>query len=298
MKMISIIIPVKNDKKIERTIKILKSIPKPEKIEIVVVDASGGNLDFIKKKFPTVKWVNFINKTKKKYTFTEQINLGLKSASGDLIAFIDADCIPHKKWLIELARPIRKEGEDYVTGLVKPLEENSIHEGVWKKIDKKIYRDETGSANSLFRKKIIKEVGYFDESFEAGSDVDFSWRVINKGYKIRYNPKAIIFDHWGNLRQEIKRAGKYSEARVKLYRKHPDRLNNLTKDNKDLFTLYAPLFFIYVILIPPMAFIWPYYLLGIVIPIIKNRKVNISRKFLFDFFYGLGILKELAFPKQ
>ena len=92
--MISIIIPVKNDRRIEITIKDLLKIPKPEKTEIIVVDASEGNLDDIKKKFPKVRWIYFHNKTGKKYTFTEQINLGLKNIRGDLIAFI-ADKLPN-----------------------------------------------------------------------------------------------------------------------------------------------------------------------------------------------------------
>lgn len=63
--MISVIIPVKNDREIENTLNEMFNIPKPEKTEILVVDASEGNLDDIKKRFPKVRWVYFKNNTHK-----------------------------------------------------------------------------------------------------------------------------------------------------------------------------------------------------------------------------------------
>jgi hypothetical protein len=45
--MISIIIAVKNDIRIDKTLEELVKIPRPEKTEILVIDASEGNLDEI-----------------------------------------------------------------------------------------------------------------------------------------------------------------------------------------------------------------------------------------------------------
>jgi len=291
--MISIIIPVKNDRGIENTLKKLAKIPKPEKTEILVVDASKGALDDIKKKFPSVRWIYFHNKTNKKYTFTEQVNVGLKNAKGDLIAFIDADCIPTKNWLIELIKPIREEGEDYVTGLVKAISGPSIHDIVWKRINNKKYRDEAGSANSIFKKELLTRIGFYDERFEAGSDIDFSWRAIDKGYKIRYNKKAIIYHDWGNLKQDIKRAFRYGEARARLYKKHfRTRWKNLF--GSDIGALAYPAY----ILLLPLTFFWPYCPLFIIIPIIKDIKRNPLKKTFVNLISGLAILKELFFPRR
>jgi uncharacterized pyridoxamine 5'-phosphate oxidase family protein len=55
--MISVIILVKNDREIKNVLNEMFNIPKPEKTEILVVDASEGNLDDIRKKFPKVRWV-------------------------------------------------------------------------------------------------------------------------------------------------------------------------------------------------------------------------------------------------
>lgn len=68
----------------------------------------------------------YSNKANKKYTYSEQRNLGLKKAEGEIIVFIDSDCIPTKNWLIELVKPIRGEEENIVVGFVKSIGKSSI----------------------------------------------------------------------------------------------------------------------------------------------------------------------------
>jgi len=56
--------------------------------------------------------------------------------------------------------------------------------------------------NMIFRRDIFDKVGLFDESLGvgtkglAGEDLDIFFRILKRGYKIKYNPKAIIYhDH-------------------------------------------------------------------------------------------------------
>lgn len=287
--MISIIIIVKNDRGIEDTLKKLIKILKPEKNEILVIDASEGKLDYIKNKFPKVRWIYFHNKTDKKITIPEQRNLGIKKAKGNIIVFIDANCIPQKNWIINLIRPLIEEKENVVAGLVKSISKKSIHDQTWIKIKSK-YLSECGAANLAFNKNIIKKIGYFDENFEAGEDIDFTWRIINKGYKIRYNKNAIVYHDWGNLKQEVKRAFGYGQARLRLYKKYPNKWKNLF--GCDLNVITYPTY----ILLLPITFFWSYYPLFILIPLVKNIKRNPIKIVFLNLIYGLGVLKEF-FPK-
>ena len=109
--MISIITIVYKDRRISNLLKRLIELPKPEDTEIIVVDSSKGTLDDIKKIFPKVKWICFNNITNKKFTYSDQRNMGVRKAKGEIIVFIDSDCVPQKNWLTELTKPI-KEGKE------------------------------------------------------------------------------------------------------------------------------------------------------------------------------------------
>ena len=286
--MISIIIIVKNDRRIEDTIKKLFKIPKPEETEILVIDVSEGNLDDIKNIFPSVRWIYYHNIKNKEITLPEQRNLGLKKAQGDIIAFIDADCLPENNWLIELAKSINDEEKIIVTGLIKSIGKKTT----WDVEEERKYLDEASTNNLAFKKEIIKEVGFFDEKLNYGEDTDFTWRATDLGYKIRYNKNAIIYHDWGSLQQDIRRSLWYGEARVRLYKKHPHRWKNLFGYNATV--LIYPLYIIFL----PLTFFWPYYPLFILIPILKNIKRQPLRLVFINLIYGFAILKELFFPNK
>ncbi len=47
---------------------------------------------------------------------------------------------------------------------------------------------------ALYRRSILDEIGWFDETFFAyGEDVDLGWRANNAGYKNIYNPNAVCY---------------------------------------------------------------------------------------------------------
>ena len=77
----------------------------------MVIDSSERNFYDIKKEFPSVRWIYCYNKKSKNITLPEQRNIGFKKAQGNIIALIDANCIPVDYWLIELVKPINNEGE-------------------------------------------------------------------------------------------------------------------------------------------------------------------------------------------
>ena len=284
--MISIIIAVKNDRRIDKNLEELVKIPRPEKTEILVIDASEGNLDDIKIKYPSIRWIYFHNQTCKKRTFVEQINLGSEKASGDILVYIDSDCIPTKTWLVNLIKPIREEGEDIVAGHIKSVGGRTTWDIEWEKLDLKKYITECPTMNMAINAKILDKIGPRDETFNFGSDIDFTWRATAMGYKIRYNKDAIIFHDWGNFRQEIKRAISYGEASASLYKKHPYKWKNLF--SYDVATLIYPL---YIIFFPLTFFL-------IFVPIIKNVKNHPFKLVFINLMHGLGVLKELFFPRK
>ena len=68
------------------------------------------------------------------------------------------------------------------------------------------------AAASIYRKRILDEVGYLDENFFAYlEDVDISYRARIHGYKCRYCPEAVVY-HVGSQTS----GSKYNEFKTRL----------------------------------------------------------------------------------
>src|SRR5476651_963896 len=160
--MISIIIIVKNDRKIANVLQDLSTISKPDKTEVLVVDASKGALEDIQKQFSYVQWINFQSKTRKTITIPEQRNTGIRKAKGDIIVFIDSDCKPDKNWLHELVKPITKESEKISAGIVRLEDMHSMHNLEQNKNLQKKYVTESPTMNIAVARSVYEAIGMYD----------------------------------------------------------------------------------------------------------------------------------------
>lgn len=283
-KLISIIIIVKNDPAVKDTVKHLLKYVENRKIEIIVVDSSTK---------PTLKndkilIVPFKSNIIKKITIPEQRNVGIKKSSGNIIVFIDANCIPDKNWLEFLTLPIIDGKEKIVAGSIHSLTNDKRHDLRNELLSGREYLDEAPSMNLAVSRDVFDKIGMFDESFDYGSDVDFTKRAIEKGFKVKYQPKAILFHNWGNLKEELKRAVRYGEARVNIYKKRDIKWLDLFIN--DPITIIYPV----ILLLLPLSFIYPWYLLVFILLFIKNWNNYPGRTVLLNTAYGYGVLKKLS----
>lgn len=285
--MISVIVIVKNDRKIENVLEGIKGIISAYKTETIVVDASEGALDDIKRRFPDVEWIYFHNSNNLQSSIPEQRNIGLNTAKGEIVIFIDSDCIPDTNWLTEIIKPIKEENEFIVAGRVINSDKNSLHSVEFdKNLDKK-YLGEAPTMNLALHRKVIEDVGLFDTNFQCGEDVDFLWRAIQKGYKIRLASNAIIYHDLGDNKKELRRMITYGAARVQLYRKHLYRIKYFIGD--EIFKILYPLFFIFL----PVSIRFPLYLLLLIPFIYLNIKSDFAttiKRIQLKTLYGIGIL--------
>ena len=172
--------------------------------EVVVVDASGGRLDFIRDSYAWVRWVPFTSAADARVTIPEQRNVGVSAAIGDVDVFTDCGCVPRPQWLPRLLAPIL-DGRDEVTCGRTGSRGRSVYDGVPGRV--RVARragptpehvDECPTINMALRREVFERVGGFDESFEYGSDIDFSWRLAEVGTRIRYVPDAVVEHDWGD----------------------------------------------------------------------------------------------------
>lgn len=286
--MISIIIPIKNHRIVSRLLSKLIQLQKPEKTEIIVVDASEGKLNDIRDKFSQVRWLEF--KAATKMSVAEQRNYGIKKAEGDVIMFIDADCIPKKDWITELVRPIREENEDIVAGLIHSLRKYPRKWAVDHEIVKsQKYVKEAATMNSAFKKKVFDKIGFYDNRFEyGGEDIDICYRALKAGYKIRSQPTAVIDHDWDGIKRNISRIYLYGRANYRFFIKH---FKELGINQYSYGIIVFPLF----ILFSPLTVIFPFYPLILIIPFIKKyleiKSFELAfEHIIFGLLYGVGFI--------
>ncbi len=141
-------------------------------------------------------------------SIAEGRQIGVDSASGDYIAFTDADCVPHKDWLANLL----KEFQDGIIGVGGGI--NNIGENFWENsvnlatntligggtsIQGRLFHgrrtvQSISACNSMYRKRDIMRHGGFDRSLPGGEELELNKRLAKSG-KFIYTSDAMV-DHY------------------------------------------------------------------------------------------------------
>ena len=215
--MISVVVISKDEPMLGDTLGELSAQELGENFEVVVVDASSGRLDTIRRRFPDVTWIDY--PASDQITIAAQRNRGMGAARGEIVVFTDAGCLLSDGWLAALTAPIRQGAEHVTCG-------ETFGAGPWsilyqpKPLPAGSYLKEASTINLALSRHVIDKVGEFDERFAYGSDIDYSWRVVGAGFRILAVPEAKITAEWGNRRRQMKRSFRYGQACVRLHRKH------------------------------------------------------------------------------
>lgn len=140
-------------------------------------------------------------------------NLGIAAASGDVIAFIDDDAVPHPDWLTSM---MRNYADSRIGGVGGYTVDNTgvrwqvkktlcdrygnahvvgdhIDERAFSKAGSPIYPSLLGT-NSSFRTSALRAINGFDEVFAYFLDeTDVCLRLVDAGWRVVYEPEAIVF---------------------------------------------------------------------------------------------------------
>lgn len=137
-------------------------------------------------------------------------NLAVKVAKGEFVAFTDADCIVHREWLIELLKGFNNDEKIVAVGgsqrspddevefgkdVQRFLETMSFIGGYTKRFKNIIEVSHNPACNVIYRKDIFEKLGGFSKGLWPGEDVDLDYRMTKEGYKIVYNPKAVVYHY-------------------------------------------------------------------------------------------------------
>jgi glycosyltransferase involved in cell wall biosynthesis len=121
-------------------------------------------------------------------------NLGVGAACGDVLAFIDADCLADPEWLAAAAREMADQRITILGGDVRIAYANpnnltviEAYESIYAyRMDHYIAREGfTGTGNLVVRADVLAAVGPF-AGLSVAEDRDWGQRASAAGYKIRY----------------------------------------------------------------------------------------------------------------
>ncbi len=211
---VSIVVPIKNrGDLLPNLMKNLSNLDYSDYEIIIVDDCSTDNTKDLLKQYP-IKSILLENSVGS----AEARNIGIREAKNQIIALTDSDCFVSRNWLKNLVPYLGSY--DVVGGRVIFCDDtekkfnpfNAKEETVLKK-DSTI--NFLNTSNMLFKKETWKLSGGF-LSYRI-EDLEYSWRLLKKGFKLIYSPKGLVIHH-GNRSpiQNIKKYFQYGKSYSKI----------------------------------------------------------------------------------
>jgi len=230
---ISVIIPAYNaEKTIGKCLKSLKNQNVKKGYEIIVVD--DGSIDRTKQ--VVKKFRNILLLEQKHKGPAAARNLGAKNANGKILLFTDADCFAKKDWIKEMIKPFENKEIIGVQGAYGTKQKSIFArfaqfeiEERYDRMRKNDYIDFIGSYSAGYKKDIFLKSGGFDESFPmaSGEDPALSFKLSELGYKMVFNPKAVVYHkHPDTLKKYLRQKFWRAYWRVLLYKKYPKKIKS------------------------------------------------------------------------
>ena len=221
MPRVSVVVPVYNG---ERTIEacvdsILKLSFPQDDIELLLIDNASTD------RTPTI-----LNRYREHATILHEAkrgpsaarNRGLENATGEIVAFTDADCVVHSDWLSQIIAPLNDPAVGIVGGTILAVKPANAVEEFGERIHDHQMAIEYYSPpyaitmNWASRRSVLEKVGLFDERLLRCEDCDLAFRVVAAGYRIVHEPAAVVYH-----RNEQNLAGLIAEGYAHGYHSIP-----------------------------------------------------------------------------
>ena len=198
-------------------------------LEIIVVDdGSTDDTDAILARHPRARLVTIDHAG-----LSVARNEGYRVASGELVAYLDSDAYPSAEWPYYLALgmdgpTVGGVGGPNVPPISDPVGAHQVAQAPGGPVHVLLSDDRAEhipGCNMAFWKQVLVEVGGFDPVYmAAGDDVDFCWRVLDRGWELGFHPAALVWHHRRpGLKAYLRQQRGYGKAEALVEARHPDR---------------------------------------------------------------------------
>jgi len=213
---------------LEDNLSSLDRLTYPDYEVILVNDGSRDHTSDIGRRHPRVRVIDTPNAG-----LSAARNVGLAEATGEIVAYTDADTRVDADWLTFLVQPFLTSDVVGSGGPnVVPTEDPPMAQSIARApggpthvlIDDRIAEHVPG-CNMAFRRDALLAIGGFNPVYlRAGDDVDVCWRLQARGWKIGFASAALVWHHHRSSvnaywRQQVG----YGEGERWLMAHHPEK---------------------------------------------------------------------------
>lgn len=185
----------------------------------------------------------------------EKRDMAIKSAKGDILAFLDDDAYPREDWLTKALRHFNNPAVAAVGGPAVTPTTDSFYQRVsgavflssigggyperyWP-IGNVRKVDDWPSVNLLVRRDVFEKVGGFNSVYWPGEDTKLCLDIVKMGKQIIYDPEVFVWHHRrGGLIRHLRQIGRYGLHRGFFAKKFPETSRRFKYFLPSLFVLF------------------------------------------------------------
>lgn len=183
-------------------------------VEVILVDnaSSDGSQGFVRTRYPDIHLIEL----ESNIGFTGACNVGMEAATGAYIALLNNDTEVQTDWVAQVVNAFLDHPDAgivaskmllfdqrdrfHTAGDFFTIDGRAGNRGAWERDIGQYNRGEyvfsACGGSAAYRQSMLMETGGLDDDyFFLLEDVDLAWRAQLAGFKVWYEPRAIVFHH-------------------------------------------------------------------------------------------------------